>query len=332
DQLLTYSMSAASQPRSILRRLLLIVVALVELSSADAVWAQERQRQVLILYSTRRDAQIVAVTERELPRILDAELKEGVDYYSEYIDRARFPDPEYQTAVRDFLRLKYQGQRFDVVIAMQDEAFQFVSENRTDLFPESPVVFFSSSLSAPRIPNSTGLMVPMKLGDTVVLAEALQPDIKNVFVVSGADEGSRLYERLAREQLRSFEPRLTISYLTGLATRNLEARLAALPEHSIVYYLVVSQDGTGENFHPLEYLDRIAEGARAPIYSWVDSAMGHGIVGGSLKSQKAQAQAIGQLALRVLRGERADAIPTSSPDLNVREVDWRQLHRWRITA
>src|SRR5262249_39537482 len=109
------------------------------------------------------------------------------------------------------------------------------------------------------------------------------------------------------------------------------ARLAALPAHSMIYYLVVSQDGTGENFHPLEYLDRIAEVARAPIYSWVDSAIGHGIVGGSLKSQKAQAQAIGQLALRVLRGERADAIPTSSPVLNVREVDWRQLQRWRIS-
>jgi signal transduction histidine kinase len=33
----------------------------------------------------------------------------------------------------------------------------------------------------------------------------------------------------------------------------------------------------------------------------------------------------------VLRGELADSIPTSSPDLNVTQVDWRQLRRWGIS-
>jgi PAS domain S-box-containing protein len=94
---------------------------------------------------------------------------------------------------------------------------------------------------------------------------------------------------------------------------------------------VVSRDGAGENFHPLEYLDRLAEVASAPVYSWVDSTMGHGIVGGSLKSQKREAEAVAKLALRVLNGEPADSIPTLSSDLNVVQVDWRQLRRWGIS-
>src|SRR5262249_2851561 len=32
-----------------------------------------------------------------------------------------------------------------------------------------------------------------------------------------------------------------------------------------------------------------------------------------------------------LHGERADSIPLSRPDLNVRQVDWRQLRRWGIS-
>ena len=51
-----------------------------------------------------------------------------LDYYSEYIDRARFPDAQYKHGFRDFLRLKYKDQRFDVVIAMQDLALEFVGE------------------------------------------------------------------------------------------------------------------------------------------------------------------------------------------------------------
>ena len=61
----------------------------------------------------------------------------------------------------------------------------------------------------------------------------------------------------------------------------------------MVYYLVANRDGAGQNVHPLEYLDGLAAVANAPIYCWVDSAIGHGIVGGSLKSQTAETDAVG---------------------------------------
>jgi signal transduction histidine kinase len=104
-----------------------------------------------------------------------------------------------------------------------------------------------------------------------------------------------------------------------------------LPPQSAVYYYSVDRDGADQNFHPLDYLDRVAAVAGAPVYSWVDSAMDHGIVGGYLKNQTLQVRTIGGIALRVLRGEPADSIPISSPDLNVNEVDWRQLRRWGIS-
>src|SRR6187401_1412463 len=83
---------------------------------ADPGLSIQRQKEVLVVYSTRRDAQIVTVGDRELPRILDKGLSEGVDYYSEFIDEGRLSKPEYQTAFRDFLALKYRGQHFDLVI------------------------------------------------------------------------------------------------------------------------------------------------------------------------------------------------------------------------
>src|SRR6185369_13558708 len=83
--------------------------------------------------------------------------------------------------------------------------------------------------------------------------------------------------------------------------------------------------------HPLEYLDRVAQAASAPTYSWVESTIGHGVVGGSLLSQETELTAVSKLVLRVLSGERADSIPVSTPDLNVAQVDWRQLRRWGIS-
>ncbi len=319
-----------SLPRrtSFVRRLALILLVLA-LHGPDAARAQDRQKQVLVLYSTRWDAQIAVVGERELPRILREGLPEGFDYYSEYIDQGRFPAPAYLNALEDFLGWKYQAHRFDVVLAMSDAALTFVGRNRTALFGDAPIVYVTNSVTTPRLPNSTGVVSGLDLKGSLTLAAELQPDVRNVFVVvgSGADQ---VYERAAREQFRPLEPRFTFTYLTGLPARELDTHLSALPPHSIVYYLVVNQDKTGDMFHPLNYLNRVTAASSAPVYSWVDSAMDRGIVGGYLKSQQNEIDAIGQLAMRVLRGEPADTIPVSAPDLRVNRVDWRQLRRWGI--
>ena len=317
--------------RSFGRWLLLLVAALAELALVRPAWAAPGEKRVLVVYSSRRDAQVVVVGERELPRIFEAGLPAGVDYYSEYIDRARFPEPAYKRAFVDFLRQKYSGVRFDLIIAMQDSALEFLGEHRDELFHDVPIVFFASDPATRRPPNSAGLIVPLNFGGTLALAAQLQPETRHVFVVVGGDVRDKEYEGPAREQFRPFEGRFSFTYLVGLATRDLEARLGTLPERSIVFYLVVNRDGAGQAVHPLNYLKRVAAAANAPTYSWVDSAMDFDVVGGHLKDQKAQTEAIGQLALRVLRGERADSIRTSPPGLYVSQVDWRQLRRWGIS-
>jgi signal transduction histidine kinase len=298
--------------------------------AVDTAWAAQRQKEVLVLYSTRRDAQIVVVGDRELPRILEKSLPEGLDYYSEFLDQARFAQSEYREAFRDFLASKYRGRRFDLVIAMGELPLAFVVSNRDDLFGDTPLVFFADRPVA-RPPNAAGMIAKLNLSGTLALATELQPGTRSVFVVVGESGGNETYRAVAQEQFRPFESRLAITYLSGLPTNELEARLASLPAQSIVYYLVVDRDGANQNFHPLEYLDRVTAAANAPVYSWVDSAMDRGIVGGSLKDQVAQTQAVGDLALRVLRGEAADTIPLLSGDLNVKQVDWRQLRRWGIS-
>ncbi len=289
------------------------------------------QKQVLVLYATRRDAQVSVVGDRELPRILERGLPAGVDFYSEYIDLERSPDPQYEDGFRRFLRVKYSGVRFDLVIAVMDTALAFATAHRDELFPQAPIVFLSTSATPPRVANGTGILAELELAGTLELAAALQPDLRQVFVVTGASGTDKVFERQARAQLHSFESRFAVTYLSGLPMRELESRLATLPAHSIVYSVILYQDGAGENFHPLESLDRVVRAANAPVYSWVDSAIDHGIVGGRLKDQQRQTEALGALAVRVLQGGHAGDIPIAAPDLQVTQVDWRQLRRWGIS-
>jgi signal transduction histidine kinase/ActR/RegA family two-component response regulator len=303
-------------------------IALAQVAAPSLAYAQSEGKQVLVLYSTRPDAQLSIIGESRLPRTLDAGHAQDLVYYSEFIDDSTFPESAYP-AFREFLRLKYQGTRFDLIVAIQDLAIDFVNYHRDTLFRGAPVVFLTNHRTSGRLPNSTGLIHERDFAATIAFLRQLQPDVRHVFVVTGASPGEKQYEGVIRD-LEPSEPELTFTYLSGLTTRDLEDRLSRLPEHSAVYYVSVSEDGAGQRFHPLEYLDRVAAAANAPIYCWVDSAMDHGIVGGSLYSQARAIDHIGQLAQRVLRGEPADSIPIVALSLNGNMVDWRQLRRWRI--
>ena len=105
--------------------LLLVGLAFHDVAAAST----PPQKQVLVLYSTRRDAQIVAIGERELPRILESGIA-NLDYYSEYLDHGRFQDEAYQATFREFLRLKYKHVHFDAVVAVQDSAIELVLGSR----------------------------------------------------------------------------------------------------------------------------------------------------------------------------------------------------------
>ncbi len=141
-----------TKPRRLLLRplLLLPLIAAAILGPVQAARAADRQKQVLVVYSTRRNAQVVVVGDRELPGLLSTGVGQEVDYYSEHLDVSRFPDRDYQDTFSSFLATKYKGHRFDVIVAMQDVAIEFLEQARNSVFPGTPIVYFSTSPSTPR--------------------------------------------------------------------------------------------------------------------------------------------------------------------------------------
>src|SRR5262249_36143975 len=162
---------------------------------------------------------------------------------------------------------------FDLVIAVGRRAIEFLAGNRDELFPNTPVVFYDIEPPRMRMPNSTGVVNELHFSRSLDVAVALQPDLKHVYVVSGASRSDQENEQRAREECRSFENPLDFTYFSGLVTQDLEARLRRLPARSAVFVVLVTQDGAGQNVEQIDYVSRLASVANAPTYSWVDVAV-----------------------------------------------------------
>ena len=312
------------------RAVLAAVVVLVQFGTAAGVYAQSDARQVLVLYSTRPDAQLSIVGERDLPHLLEKGLPgQRVVYYSEFMDPSTFPERAHN-ALHEFLRLKYEGIRFDLVVAIQNEAIEFLEDHRPTLFRDTPAVFLSNDAAVRRLPNSTGLIHERDFTSTVAFIRQLQPDVRNLFVVTGTTTPGERQQAEALRALQPMHPDVRFTFLSELPATEIQARVSKLPAHSAVYYLSQTRDRTGLAVHPLEYLDTVTGAANAPTYCWVDSAIAHGIVGGSLYRQQDAIEHVGRLAVRVLRGDSADSIPVGTLHLNTNLIDWRQVQRWRL--
>src|SRR6185503_6457121 len=158
-----------------------------------------------------------------------------------------------------------------------------------------------------------------------------QPDTKQVFVVSGVAPFDKLYYDIFKEQQAAFTGRVVFHNLSGLSMVDLEQRVRHLPSDAIVYFLSLSDDGAGRTFMPLDAVEMIAAAANVPVYSWHESALGHGIVGGRLHSSLNDARETARIAARILRGESPQSIPVTTVHSYTYEFDWRQLQRWRIS-
>jgi signal transduction histidine kinase len=253
----------------------------------------------------------------------------------EPLDISRFPDAEGRALLANFLRQKYTGQKVDLVIAALSPALDFALDYRERIFPGIPIVF--SALDDEDVRTRTlpadviGAPLEYDLGGTLELALRLQPGTRRVFVIAGSASYDARWEALARQRFRPYEDRLELVYLSGLSMDDLLNRIANLPDHSIIQYLHIFADAAGKTFIPAEALDLVAAKANAPIYGYVGSYIGRGIVGGHVMSFERAGRNAASLGLRILAGERPDAI--SRPDVSSNEyvVDWRQLRRWGLS-
>jgi PAS domain S-box-containing protein len=107
-------------------------------------------------------------------------------------------------------------------------------------------------------------------------------------------------------------------------------QLRELPSDTIILYLSVARDGAGQNFIPRNVAEELAKVATAPVYAVYDSYLGRGVVGGFMDTFEAVGREAGRLGLRILAGEKPEAIPPAPAATGANYVDWRQLQRWGL--
>ena len=295
-----------------------------------ALLAQEQSsRTVLTIHAGSQFFPSNPVLDSAIREVLITRAGIPINYYTEYIESDRF-GALASSALADYIRRKYERHHIDVVIAMTNDALQFVLEHR-ELFPDTPIAFAGIAVPDENVRSAGSGIAVVRVGsayvDTLKLALALHPSTERVFVVAQSPDPQNV--AAVRAQLSEFSRRVQLTFVEGETLARALEVIKAAPPRSIVLHL---WQRVAENVHPPDPLGvarSVAAAAPVPVYGTVDLNIGTGIVGGVVRGTHETGTQIAEMALQILRGTRAQDIPVKEAPL-VPIFDWRQIKRWGI--
>jgi two-component system, NarL family, sensor kinase len=291
-------------------------------------------KNVLLIYDVRRESLGNIVVDRTMRTALSDQFGVNVDVRSEYFEPTAKPEEDYPVLL-SWLRRKYAGKHFDVIVPIGSTSVQFVQEYGLKVFHASQIVYWGRRAGLATWNPSwpiTGVVAPemeSQVKGTFSFIRALQPDVQHLVVVSGTSPIDRGWEAVARRELRPFEDRFNIEFLAGLTLEDVQKRLASLPQKTAVFFTTINEDGTGRQLLRSQFLSKIAQQTDAPIYSTSAIYLDTGIVGGALADQETMTIEAAEIVTRLLRGEDIRNFPIRESRL-VLMANWKAMRRWNL--
>ena len=256
-----------------------------------------------------------------------------IELFVDYMDTKRCSDPTYYTKLRELYAHKYRRIDFDVVIACDDHALDFLLANRDELFPRVPVVFCGINDFQPdRIAGHegfTGIYENYDVEGTVDLMLELHPSTSEILMITDATlSGEYFLNRLKRAE-PEFSGKITFNYLTNPDMEQLGAMLRSLPSTTLVLWAIYLRTPDGVSIRCEDSVRYVADNSSQPVYCIWD-VVGQGVVGGKVTSPNYQGEVVAERALDLLRGKPIEEMPVVGSPM-VYLFDYAALQRFDIT-
>lgn len=211
----------------------------------------------------------------------------SLNLYIESLDVTRFGTAGARDVFSRYMAEKYRDIELDALIGDGDQACRFLEDYCK--FPvDIPRVYYTTNFSTtnPAILN-LAVNYELVIDHTWYLVRSIFPRMNAAVIIVGdplvSDNVHRLLKPLAAAA------GIPISLVTGFTFRELKEIVTALPPTTAVFYTPVIMDREGNQTIPRQLLSELAADSQAPIFTFWETMIGNGSVGGHMISARTTA-------------------------------------------
>jgi len=258
-----------------------------------------------------------------------------IDLYEASLEGARFQRADEQRPVVDYLVSLFGARKLDLIVTIGAPAALFVQKYRAQFFPEVPIVIGAPERRAidyaALTPKDAPVAVRLEFSRWIESVLQVLPETTHIAWVVGASPLERFWTKELQRISEPFADRVSFEWFNDLRFDEMLDRVSKLPPHSAMFFVDLRVDAAGVPLDRDRVLPRLREATNAPIFSYIDSYLGSGIVGGPMLSSEEVGKRMAQAAVRILGGESAGSLNIPPVSLGAAQYDWRELQHWNIS-
>jgi signal transduction histidine kinase/ActR/RegA family two-component response regulator len=261
-------------------------------------------------------------------------LKDHTRIFIQYMNTKWVKDDLYFQQLRDIYGHEFARTRFDLIIASDNDAFNFLRRYRDEVFGKVPVVFCGvnylkkEDLSGTTL--FTGTSETADLRESLEVALRLRPSTRKIFIIN--DKG--ISGSIVRNELTSLQPafrgKADFIFEDSTDLEKILKDVEGLSQDTLIFYTFFYGDPARKTYENDDCISEISRRARVPIFGSWDFNLGYGMVGGKLTSGYDQGAAAGRMGVKVLDGERVEEIPPILRSPGRYMFDYGQMTRFGI--
>ncbi|BBE30287.1 hypothetical protein OSSY52_04280 [Tepiditoga spiralis] len=270
--------------------------------------------------------------------ILDT-LNEKYSTYIEYMDTKRNNSDEYYKKLFDLYYMKYKDKKIDLVIASDDNAYNFIEKYGKKFLINIPVVFCGINYIQKTNINSSknfyGIGEYEDIDGTINIALSLHSKIKNIyFLIDDFTQSGKIMFQELNDNINKYTTKYNKNFEIIKVNHLQESikKIRTLKDGIIIIQAFLKD--ANENILSLEKsLEIIEKNSKLPIYGMLYSYLGHGIVGGVLTSGYYQGVEAAKISKKLLTNQKVSKEDILKATINSNQIffDYNQMKKFNIS-
>ncbi len=291
-----------------------------------------QDKYILILNSYEQSMNWV----KDVTKGIEDEFKnDEVIFYIENMDTKRNKSKEYFEKLKEIYKFKYEKVKFDIIISSDNNAYDFLRENRDEVFhSKTPVVFCGvndfEDVQIEGLKNFTGVAEIFDVVSNINFILKVHPKVKNIFIINDYTETGRAWEKTIQNNVKIFENKINFIYAQNWSLEELKENISKLDKDTIILLGVYYKDRDGKYYTYEKTGELIARSSKIPFYCLLEFNIQSRIIGGYVIDGYSQGNEAAKIAKRVFSGEDINSIKVKKEGVNQAIFDYRELDRFNI--
>ena len=256
-----------------------------------------------------------------------------------YMDTKKIATKKYLDKLAHLYKEQFGNRRFDLVIASDNNAYDFAIKHHKYLFNELPILFCGiNNFDRSVIDNNneikeyiSGVVEQVDVQKNFELISNIHPNLKRLIIINDSSNTGLAVRKEIQSVSAKFKNKIDeIEYIDNMDMEDIKNRVKKAHKDTVILFVLLFKDKTGKFFTYKESLKEIKSVSRVPIYGLWDFYLDHGIVGGMLTSATAQGEAVSKMAVELLNGKDIKDIPILEKSPNRYMFDYNELKKFKI--